>query len=246
MSSRERPAHDDAAHDDAAHDNAWRDIVPGPKAPEEARRDQIVNAAYAVARRAGIDAVTLRAVAEEAKLSHGLVAFYFKRKEQLIGALLDRVLATTAMIHVSEDVARLPYAPQRLGALLRQELRRVARDPGGMRLFFEYWALGVRRVAIRRRIGAALERYRAAFRAIAEEMLPPDSANGREMTSATLAAVAVSLINGCAVQALIDPGHFDTGAYLAAVEILIERLAPAPGADAARAIDARRDPRPDR
>jgi len=32
-----------------------------------------------------------------------------------------------------------------------------------------------------------------------------------------LAAVAVSWIHGCAVQAMIDPGHFDTDEYLAAV-----------------------------
>ncbi len=33
-----------------------------------------------------------------------------------------------------------------------------------------------------------------------------------------LAAVAVSWVNGCAVQAMIDPGHFDIEQYLAAVE----------------------------
>lgn len=204
--------------------------MPGPRAPEEARREQILSAAYAVALRTGIDGVTLRSVAAEAKLSHGLVAFYFKRKDQLIGALLDRVLATTAMLHVSEDVARIPYAPERLGALLRQELARFSRNPRGMRLFFEYWALGVRQAAIRRRIGAALDRYRAAFRAMAAEMLPPESAadepRGARVTPDALAAVAVSLVNGCAVQAMIDPGHFDTEAYFAAVQGLLDGLAP--------------------
>jgi AcrR family transcriptional regulator len=202
--------------------------MPGPKAPQEMRREQIVTAAYAVALRTGIDGVTLRAVAAKAKLSHGLVVFYFKQKDHLIGALLDRVLATTAMLNVSEDVARRSHAPERLAALLRQELNRLSRDPRGMRLFFEYWALGVRRVVIRRRIGAALERYRAAFRAIAEELLPPTPANGVDVTPDALAAVAVSLISGYAVQAMIDPDHFDTGAYLAAAQSLMERLAPTP------------------
>jgi TetR/AcrR family transcriptional repressor of bet genes len=202
--------------------------MPGPRAPEAARREQILNAAYHVALRAGIDGVTLRAVAAEAKLSHGLVVFYFKHKDRLIGALLDRVLATTAMLHVSEDVARIPQASERLGGLLRQELGRLSRDPRGLRLFFEYWALGVRQTAIRRRIGAALERYRAAFRAMAEELLPTEASHGTDVTPDALAAVAVSLINGCAVQAMIDPHHFDTRAYLAAVQGLIERLAPTP------------------
>jgi AcrR family transcriptional regulator len=201
--------------------------MPGRRAPEEARREQILTAAYKVALRMGIGGVTLRAVAAEAKLSHGLVVFYFRQKDQLVGVLLDRVLATTAMLHVSEDVARIPHAPDRLRALLQQELGRLFRDPRGVRLFFEYWALGVRQPAIRRRIAAALDRYRAAFRSLAVEMLPPEGADGADVTPDALAAVAVSLINGCAVQALSDPERFDTATYLAAVNGILERLVPA-------------------
>jgi len=94
--------------------------MPGPKASEETRREQIVSAAYEVALRTGIDGVTLRAVAAKAKLSHGLVVFYFKQKHQLISALLDRVLTTTAMLQVTGDVARMPRVPPRLGARIRQ------------------------------------------------------------------------------------------------------------------------------
>lgn len=202
--------------------------MPGQRAPEEARREQIVGAAYEVALRTGIDGVTLRAVAAEAALSHGLVVFYFKQKDQLIGALLDRVLATTAMLHVSEDVARLPRAPDRLGALLGAELARLADEPRGIRLFFEYWALGVRHAPIRQKIGAAFERYRGAFRSMAEEAFPADALRDSDVTPAALAAVAVSLITGCAVQALSDPDGFDTNAYLAAVRSLLGRLAATP------------------
>jgi TetR/AcrR family transcriptional repressor of bet genes len=198
--------------------------MPGQRAPEEERREQILRAAYAVALREGIDCVTLRAVAAEAGLSHGLVVFYYKQKDQLIDALLDRVLATTAMLDFSADVARLPLTPGRLGAVVRQELTRLSREPRDIRLFFEYWALGVRQAAIRRKIGAALGRYRAAFEALAEETMPPEGRRASDVTPAALAAVAVSLITGCAVQAMSDPERFDTGAYLAAAQGLIERL----------------------
>ena len=202
--------------------------MPGQRAPEEARREQILSAAYEVALRTGIDGVTLRGVAAEAELSHGLVVFYYKQKDQLIGALLDRVLATTALLDVSDDVARLERAPERLGALLRDELARLAHEPRGLRLFFEYWALGVRHAAIRRKIAAALERYREAFEAMAAEMFPAGSATGRDVTPAALAAVAVSLVTGCAVQAMSDPDGFDTASYLAAVQHLFERLVVTP------------------
>jgi AcrR family transcriptional regulator len=214
--------------------------MPGRRAPEDARREQIVNAAYAVALRTGIAEVTLRAVAAQAGLSHGLVLFHFKRKDQLIAALLDRVLATTAMLDLSAeshrtDVSARRGAPARLAALLRQEVERLAAEPRGMRLFFEYWALGVRKATIRAKIAAALERYRAAFRELAAELLSDEPGREADPPSApptpdALAAVAVSLINGCAVQMMIDPEGFDTDAYLAAVVSLVERVAPAPRA----------------
>jgi TetR/AcrR family transcriptional regulator, transcriptional repressor of bet genes len=43
-------------------------------------------------------------------------------------------------------------------------------------------------------------------------------------TADGLAAVAVSWIHGCAVQAMIDPEHFDTDEYLTAVRGMIGRL----------------------
>lgn len=205
--------------------------MPGRKAPQETRRQQIVNAAYAVALQEGIDGVSLRAVAAKAKLSHGLLVFHFKNKDQLIDSLLDRVLATTAMVRTHDDVGRLPAARNRLAAVLMQELQNLSRDPAGIRLFFEYWALGVRDPAIREKIGGALKRYRTAFRSLAQEVLPAEPANASTITPDALAAVAVSLISGCAVQAMIDPKHFDNGAYIAAVHSIVDRLAPAVTAD---------------
>lgn len=209
--------------------------MPGQRAPEEQRREQILSAAYAVALRTGIAGVTLRAVGVEAGLSHGLLLFHFERKDELIGALLDRVLATTMMLDRTDDGAtpELPSAGKSdaLGELLRRELDRFSQDPRGIRLFFEYWALGVREPTIRTKIGEALERYRAAFRSMTEDILAADVARGADtapdgLTPDALAAVAVSLISGCAVQAMIDPVRFDTAAYLAAVHGLIERLTP--------------------
>src|SRR5919201_2824681 len=164
--------------------------MPGEKAPEAARREQSLHAAYEVAKREGIDGVTVRAVAEQAKLSHGLVLFYFKRKEHLVAALLDRVLATTAILEVSDDVAALPRASDRLYALLRHEVRRLAREPQQLRLPLEYRALGARDPAIRLKVGAALERYRVALRSLAEEVLSTSPAAAPDVTPDALAAVA--------------------------------------------------------
>jgi TetR/AcrR family transcriptional regulator, transcriptional repressor of bet genes len=211
------------------HGESREDGMPGQKAPEEKRREQILNAAYQVALRYGIDGLTVRAVAARARLSHGLVIFHFKRKDQLVAALLDRVLATATMLEVSEDIAAIPRVPERVRALLEQEMARLAREPRGMRLFFEYWALGARQPAVRAKVSAALHRYRAAFRAVVEEALRAEPRHATGVTPDGVAAVAVSLINGGAVQAMIDPDRFDLAAYLAAGQGLIEWLTPVTG-----------------
>jgi AcrR family transcriptional regulator len=188
---------------------------------EQVRREQILQAAFAAACREGINGLTVRAVAAEAGISHALVLFHFGRKERLVLELLEWVIAETAVLHVSEDIRRFPHARDRLHALLQQEMARQARQPEHTRLFLEYWALGARHEAIRTRISTELERYRSGFQANMDELILAEPATFGGATAEGLAAVAVSWINGCAVQAMIDPEHFDTDEYLAAVQGMI-------------------------
>ena len=200
--------------------------MPGQKAPEETRRDQILAAAYIVAARRGINGLTVRAVAGQAKLSHGLVLFHFRRRDELVTALLERVLATTFLLATSNDVREIPDANGRFIAAIRQEMDRLAEAPRRVRLFFEYWALGSRHGRVRSKVGTALSEYRAAFRTLAEEALQTDRARFTGATPEGLAAVAVSLITGCAVQAMIDPEGFDIAEYRAAAQSVMGRGRP--------------------
>jgi AcrR family transcriptional regulator len=196
--------------------------MPGQKATEATRREQILKAAYEVALRLGIDGLTVRAVAARARLSHGLVLFHFKRKDQLGLALLDRVLATTVSLGIPDEIGAIPNPRARLQALLGHEVRRLLEEPRRIRLLLEYWARGAHNAVIRGKISAGLDGYRAAFRKIAEEALPPKP--HRSGTPAGVAAVAVSLIIGYPVQAMIDPDRFDIEEYLAAVQGLLGRF----------------------
>lgn len=191
--------------------------MPGQKAAEAERREQIMKAAYDVAVRRGIDGLTVRAVAAKARLSHGLVLFHFKRKDQLGLALLDRVLASTLSFNIPEQVSSLPNPRDRLLALCQQEIRRLSEEPRQTRLLLEYWARGAHNAVIRAKISAGLESYRAGFREIAEEALRRAGPRAKS-PPAGVAALTVSLIIGCPVQAMIDPEHFDLGEYFAVVQ----------------------------
>src|SRR6185312_17254718 len=93
-------------------------LMPGHKASEDARRRQIVRAAYEIASRSGLAGLTVRRVATRAGLSTGLVIFHFTTKERLVVALLDYVLENTTVLHVTSAIAAIPSPLDRLLALL--------------------------------------------------------------------------------------------------------------------------------
>jgi AcrR family transcriptional regulator len=205
----------------------------GRKVPEETRREDMLRAAYDVAARQGLEALTLRTVAARADVSHGTVVFHFKRKQELIAALLDRALYATAVLRVPDTVGQITRPSERLHALLRSEMDRLSTDPRHFRLFLEYWTIGVRNAAIRRKIRLALESYRAALASFALPLVTDELAvlrGGRVrekesvVTAEGVASVAVSLIHGCALQAVIDPKGFDVQQHFAAAAQMIERL----------------------
>ncbi len=196
--------------------------MPGQKANEATRRAQILKAAYEVALRRGVDGLTLRAVAGKARLSHGLVLFHFKRKEQLGLALLDRVLEMTVYLRVPDHINAIPNPRERLLALFAYEIQRLVEEPRRFRLLLEYWARGAHNAVIRAKISSGLNDYREAFRAMAQQALPAEAT--RYGTPGSTAAASLSLIIGYAVQAIVDPEHCDVEEYLAVVRGIFGRL----------------------
>jgi TetR/AcrR family transcriptional repressor of bet genes len=209
--------------------------MPGKKASEETRREDIMRAAYDVAARQGLEALTLRSVAARADVSHGTVVFHFKRKRELVTSLVERVLYATAVLRIPDAVAQIARPSERMHALLRTEMDRLSTDPRHFRLLLDYWTIGLRSAAIRQKIRVALEQYRDGFvdiaRAIVGDEVPPArrrgslGPSGPPVTVAGLAAVAVSLIHGCALQAVIDPKGFDVEQHFDAAAQMLERLA---------------------
>ncbi len=196
--------------------------MPRQRETEATRREQILAAAYEVALRRGIDGLTVRAVAARARLSHGLVLFHFKRKDQLGLALLDRVLAGTLSLTLTNEIRTIRSPRDRLRAVFRQELHRLSEEPRRLRLLLEFWARGAHNAVIRQKIGAGLDRYRTEFQELGAEIAA--GSKGTKFTPAGLAAVAVSLIIGYPVQAIIDPERVGADEYLAAVSGALGQL----------------------
>jgi AcrR family transcriptional regulator len=200
--------------------------MPGQRAPEETRREQILRAAYQIAAEQGIDGFTIRLVASAAGLSSGLVLFHYKSKERLLTALLDWLLSSTLVPPTLSPVPATRPAFERLLDLLWGEMRRLSAAPDRIRLLFEFWARGSRDPEVGRRMRQALQRYREAFGVIGRAVLAAEPRRFEGVTPEGLATMAVSVIKGCAVQAMIDPDGFEIAQHLVAARSLVDDRGP--------------------
>jgi TetR/AcrR family transcriptional regulator, transcriptional repressor of bet genes len=196
--------------------------LPGPKRPEDQRRESILRAAFKVAARDRLGGVTVRAVAERARVSTGLVFFYFESKDALLEALLGWLLEHTLVAGELPHVAQSAGSPaERMLAVLRRDVERLPRQRDRVELFFDYWVLGTRQPAIRRMIRAALDRYRDAFVPLARDIVGTAPGFWGPVTPEALATVAASFVEGCALRVVLDPETFDVDTYMATLATLV-------------------------
>jgi AcrR family transcriptional regulator len=194
--------------------------MPGSRASEDVRRQQILDAAFELASKGGLTAITVRDVAQKSGVSSGLVLFHFENKERLVLALLDWVLASTDSLSIDEDTTAIVDPIDRLAVVLGREIDRVSREPRRNRLFFEFWSFGLSNRTIRSRMQRDLDAYRESFLPLVDAVLDGYQRRFQETNAAALSTAIVSLIKGCAFQTMIEP-HLDVSAVIAAAAGLL-------------------------
>jgi AcrR family transcriptional regulator len=104
--------------------------------PVEERREQLLEAAAAVAREGGLAAVTTRTVTERAGLAHGAFHYCFASRVELVEALFDR--EALAVVHLAGAGAFEPADPfAALRGALDAYLGAVRADPERHLLLYE-------------------------------------------------------------------------------------------------------------
>jgi TetR/AcrR family transcriptional repressor of bet genes len=199
-------------------------LVPGTRIAEDARREQIVAAAYAAAAKRGLRAVTIRDVARRARVSAGLVIFHFGTKDRVILALLDWVVANTVSLTVGPDIIAIVDPLDRLVAVVHQEMMRLGGEPSRNRLFFEFWGEGIWNRAVRVRMQRDLDRYREAIRPFVETAAAAHPERFGAVDTDSLTTAVVSFLKGCAVQSTIQP-DLDVESLSRAAGMLLQPLA---------------------
>lgn len=200
--------------------------MPGKKASEESRREQIVQAAFRVAMREGLEQMTIRQVAAEAGLSNGLVFFHFKSKEVLLLTLLDHLLA--ALFETWPVPENVSPARQLLSWFQSdlQDLSQYEQGHDELQLFFSYWALAAHDSTIAERMRNALERSRQTLLPIAQAVIESEPGRFRHVTPEGLVTVVLAITQGSAMQSLLSNQRVDGEHILSVIRALLLPTAP--------------------
>lgn len=176
--------------------------MPGKRKSKEDRKREIVEAAYKIALREGVQAITTRAVATEAGLSNGLVHFHFPGKDALTNALLELLLEWLK----SDDARTYSFQESSSSYLngLLKELAISADDRIKMKLFLEFWILSLHNESIKKRLKEASNISANYFTSLFNE----DKKKGLNYTERidlrSLNALSLALILGSSLQDIIE------------------------------------------
>jgi TetR/AcrR family transcriptional regulator, transcriptional repressor of bet genes len=188
----------------------------------EERRAELREAVWRLASRDGLEAVTVRGVAEEAGCSTGALVHYFDDKEELLlfafRTVADRVMRRVA---AAEEATTNPLELAR--AMLLEGLPLDRERQAEVRVWFAFLGLALTRPALARDQRIT---YRAWRDRVAERLAAAQE-NGlirADVDPDPQAAALVGLVDGLAVQATFEPRALSAERQLELVDACLDEL----------------------
>jgi AcrR family transcriptional regulator len=161
----------------------------------EGRRDAIVDAAIAVARRKGLAATTVRDVAKEMGTSSGLIHHYFETMDEVLAEAFERVAGED--LQQTVELLEAAGDPRSVVRAFLSSYAPVGED-WAFQLWLDAWAEAARRPTLR----AASSRLNLAWAALLERAIRDGVKDGsfRCDDPAGAAWRILSLVDGLALQ----------------------------------------------
>jgi AcrR family transcriptional regulator len=182
------------------------------------RREAIVDAALAVARRKGLASTTVRDVAKEMGTSSGLIHHYFETMDEVLAAAFERVAGTD--LKETEDLLEQAGDPRGALAAFLSSYAPVGED-WAFQLWLDAWAEAARRPVLRE----ASSRLNLAWAALLERAIRDGVRAGAFRTDDPQGAAwrILSLIDGLALQVVAHQTSVDRADMLAWAATATER-----------------------
>ena len=188
----------------------------------EERRSQILDAATKVFARFGFNKARMDDIVEESGLSKGTLYWYFDSKDDIIIAILKRILSyefrKLESIRDSDASAR-----QRLEEFVAFMVKDVDRLMPIMPLFYDFFALGLRQKKVRLVLAELLKMMNDTMAPIIRDGIEKGEFRAVDVNEATLAVGA--MLEGTMVVWTYDPDEVDVLKQLkAGMNMLLQGL----------------------
>lgn len=180
-------------------------MTPRPDVSEE-RREQIIAAAMAVFARLGFHEARMDDIVKQSGLSKGALYWYFKSKDDIIAAVMDRFIDRE--IQGLEEVLQLQSpVSEKLLKLNELILGEMSSMIGLMPILYELYAVAMRKKPVRK---ALLKYFQPTHKLLAE--LIQQGIDSGEFVPVEADEIAVDLIafyEGLLLLAVLDPKSVD-------------------------------------
>jgi AcrR family transcriptional regulator len=196
-------------------------LVARTTAPHGANRANLIQAAFTVLSERGYEATTIKTVAQAAGVAPGLIHYYFASKQELLIAVVEDAAERYASEMAGVRAALSPAQALTAAAEARKE--RVEHEPDRERLRFELLALALRHPSLRPAAARVLSTGREGITRLFASVTGSDVTGDTSDTSDGMPAVFLAILDGVALQRLVDP-DFDLDAAYQAIERLAQRI----------------------
>lgn len=187
-------------------------------------RERILMAAYETILEDQISGTRLRKIADKAGIAQGHLHYYFASKDELLLELLHEIIKSFSEDRVGllEDTSQ--SAMSKILALFEYKVNGIKAGVNDF-VLFDFWVHSVSNEAIRKDIDSFYTPWRETIRLIVQSGI--DSGEFSPKHAELIPSFLISLMDGAALQYLIDDQAFDLETYFQkAGELIAELLRP--------------------
>jgi AcrR family transcriptional regulator len=191
------------------------------KVDHDARREELVLAAWRVIAARGIDEVTIREIARESGYSSGVLAHYFENKDDLLAHCLT--LSHTRIRKRYDTEVDTPIPADALKAILLDNLPLDEQRDLETRIEMSFWARALRNEALHEIQQRESEELRALLRELVEKA-QKDGAISPDHDREEVLELLGALIDGISLHALLYPKRLPPERQAKVMEFALELL----------------------
>lgn len=173
------------------------------------KREQIVWALFDCLAENGNETISIKRIAAKAGMPHGVIHYYFEKKDDIVNALVE-ALTALYLEKFQTALASQADSEDKITTMIRYLVTAFVFDRRLNRVFYNLVQMGFERQGVNAPLRRLLDAYRGNIQAIFEQA-------GAGEKSRSFSLMVVALIEGLALQWMIDPQAFDQQEVMAVV-----------------------------